>query len=227
MTQLLPKSLLGVWLGRLRGRLWGGTLSSLERSWRLLLLQIKILEDPKAMDLYVSHYIFCGFWYFSLFACIFFSELFLVSDIINFWSFLRSHLRIQRQPWGLVRIHLLLLMEEEQTAILLLLVHRKLVHQLLNMVSVSHTKSSLSFFICVLSFFYHQNDIFVSISTFMNHVSDPLDHILKTHFHSCCVCLVVNWSVDLKLLGLDWKEQDDVLFLSFIHFFWQCRFRKV
>lgn len=57
---------------------------------------------------------------------------------------------------------------------------------------LSHTKSSLSFFICVLSFFYHQNDIFVSISTFMNHVSDPLDHILKTHFHSCCVCLVVN-----------------------------------
>ena len=53
MTQLLPKSLLEGWLGRLRGTQWGGILSNLERSWRLLWSQIRTLGDPRVMALWV------------------------------------------------------------------------------------------------------------------------------------------------------------------------------
>jgi len=51
MTRLLPKSLLVVWPGRHRETPWGVILNSLERSWRLLLSQIRIQGDPRDMAL--------------------------------------------------------------------------------------------------------------------------------------------------------------------------------
>lgn len=56
---------------------------------------------------------------------------------------------------------------------------------------LSHTKS-FSLFYLILSFSITKLYLHFDIH-FHEHVSDLLDHILKTHFHSCCcVCLVVN-----------------------------------